>query len=218
MYLTKVKDLLFVVFILVVTTVAAFGQINISTGITGGLNFATFGGSDASPFSPTITTQFAAGVFAEISFPLIPISIQPEVLFSIKGSKGIYNSGAVIDRGGIFTDKNSYVEIPILVKYYFPTPIVKSFIFAGPSVGFLVSAKKTVAYVNEPQLNQEIDVKDQFKSTDVGAVVGVGAKIPLTVVDLTIDARYNYGFTSLDKNGSANIFNRVIAVYLGVAF
>jgi hypothetical protein len=46
----------------------------------------------------------------------------------------------------------------------------------------------------------------------------VGAKIPLTVVDLTIDARYNYGFTSLDKNGSANIFNRVIAVYLGVAF
>jgi hypothetical protein len=85
MHLTKVKYFLFVVFMLVVTTVIAFGQIGISTGITGGLNFATFGGSEVS--SATTNTQYAAGVFAEISFPLLPISIQPEILYSIKGAK-----------------------------------------------------------------------------------------------------------------------------------
>ena len=64
----------------------------------------------------------------------------------------------------------------------------------------------------------EIDVKNITTKTDIGAVVGVGAKIPLVVIDLTLDARYNYGFTSTDKINSANIYNRVFAVYLGVAF
>ncbi|MGD1046842.1 MAG: porin family protein [Bacteroidota bacterium] len=216
MHRIKATYIFFTVFILVVMPFAAFGQINISTGVTGGLNYAIFGGSDVSNVS-TIT-QYAAGVFAEIRFPLLPILIQPEILYCVKGSEQTIPSMWAFGSPSINTYKNSYIEIPILVKYYFPTPTIKPFIFLGPSVGFLVNAKETIAYVNEPQYNHEIDVKDLFKSTDVGAVVGVGAKIPLTVVDLTLDARYNYGFIPLYKNDSPYIYNRVISVCLGVTF
>jgi len=218
MHLTKVKDFLFVVFILVVTAVAAFGQINVSTGITGGLNFATFGGSEVS--SATTNTQYAAGVFAEISLPLLPISIQPEVLYSVKGTK-LYPS-AVPEYVTSATIKvtTSYIDIPILIKYYLPSPVIKPFIFIGPSIGFLVSAKKEEEEIGVPGMveNNEIDVKNETTSIDFGAVVGVGAKIPLATVHLTLDARYNYGFTSTDKINSSETYNRVIAVYLGVAF
>jgi len=216
MHHIKATYLFFTFFILVIMPLAAFGQINISTGITGGFNFATFGGSDE--YNASTITQYAAVVYVEINIPLLPISIQPEVLYSVKGDKETIPALWPFASPSTNTEKNSYIEIPILVKYYFPFPIVKPFIFIGPSIGFLVSAKKTVAYDNEPQFNQEIDVRDQLKSIDIGAVIGMGAKMPLTFVDLTIDTRYNYGFTSLDKNDSENIFNRVVAMYLGVAF
>jgi hypothetical protein len=209
--------IIFVGFILVATTVAAFGQIK-TTGITGGLNFATLGGSNAPNVS--IITQYAAGVFIEISLPLLPISIQPEVLYSVKGSKigpnAVPLAGDLLSAVKITT---SYIDIPILVKYYLPSPVIKPFIFVGPSIGFLVSAKQEAVSLGlGTNQEKEIDVKNQTTSIDFGAVVGVGAKIPLVVVDLTLDARYNYGFTSTDKINSINIYNRVIAVYLGVAF
>ncbi|MGD0037874.1 MAG: porin family protein [Bacteroidota bacterium] len=209
--------IIFIGFILVATTVAAFGQINI-TGITDGLNFATLGGSDA--LNVSTITQYAAGVFFEISFPLLPISIQPEVLYSVKGSKkgpsAVPEADDVLSVTKVTT---SYIDIPILVKYYLSSQVIKPFIFAGPSIGFLVNAKEeaTSSGLGTSQ-ETEIDVKNETTSTDVGAVVGVGAKIPLVIVDLTLDARYNYGFTSTDKINSAKIYNRVAAVYLGVAF
>jgi hypothetical protein len=189
----------------VLTSLTAFGQIGVSTGITGGLNFAAVGGSDASGFSGT--TQFAAGVFAEISFPLLPLAIQPEVLYSVKGA-----AAGATPLLPAYTDKLSYIDIPILVKYYLPTPVIKPFIFIGPSLGFLVSAKAV------PAAGNEVDIKDQVTSTNFGAVIGAGVKIPLVVADLSLDARYDYGLTSTDKLNSSNMYNRVFAVYLGLAF
>ena len=104
------KRIFFVAFILVVMTVTAFGQINIRPGITGGWNFATLGGSDV-PNVSTIT-QYAAGVFAEISFPFFPISIQPEVLYSVKGSK--IGPNPVADANDIWSATKittSYIDI-----------------------------------------------------------------------------------------------------------
>ena len=215
--LLTMNRIIFVGFILVATTVAAFGQIN-SLGITGGLNFATLGGSNAPNVS--IITYYAAGVFIEINVPLLPISIQPEVLYSVKGSKigpnAVPLAGDLLSAVKITT---SYIDIPILVKYYLSSHVIKPFIFVGPSIGFLVSAKQEAVSLDlETSQEKEIDVKNQTTSIDFGAVVGVGAKIPLVVVDLTLDARYNFGFTSTDKINPINIYNRVIAVYLGVAF
>jgi len=216
MHLTKKEDILFVGFIFIITTITAFGQISVSTGITGGLNYSTFGGSDVS--NATTITQYAAGVFAEINFPLLPISIQPEVLYSMKGSKGPWIGIAPVFMNRVITLKYSYIDIPILLKYYLPTPVIKPFIFAGPSIGFLVSAKEEETTSPDWGGVNEVDVKNRTTSTDIGAVIGVGAKIPLFVVDLMLDARYYYGFTSADKINSSEIYNRVLSVYLGFVF
>ena len=198
-------------FILLVSTVA-FGQlgIGISKGIKGGLNFATFGGSDAQS-GVTSNTGLAAGVFAEISLPG-PISIQPEVLYSVKGYK--------LDVPGISstTGTYSYIDIPVLVKFYLlPLPVFKPFFFAGPSFGFLMSAKekKDNTFLGT---SSEADVKYNTTGTDIGLVIGVGAKLSLIVIDLTVDARYNMGLSTLDKSGNAKVYNRVVAVYVGIAF
>jgi hypothetical protein len=198
--------------------VTAFGQIGISTGITGGLNFATFGGSSVS--SATTITQFAMGVYSEISFPLLPISIQPEVLYSVKGTKLYPSAIPAYVTSATIKVTTSYIDIPILIKYYLPSPIIKPFIFIGPSIGFLVSAKKEEEEIGVPGMvkNIEIDVKNETTSIDFGAVVGVGVKIPFAIIDFTLDARYNYGFTSTDKINSSETYNRVIAVYIGVGF
>jgi len=198
-------------FILLASTVA-FGQlgIGISKGIKGGLNFATVGGSDAST-GTTSNTGVAIGVFAEISLPG-PISIQPEVLYSVKGYK--------LDVPGISstTGTYSYIDIPVLVKFYLlPLPVFKPFFFAGPSFGLLMSAKekKDNTFLST---SSEADVKDITTGTDIGLVIGVGAKLSLLVIDLTVDARYNMGLSTLDKSGITKVYNRVVAVYVGVAF
>jgi len=205
------KGLSVAMFLLLASTVA-FGQlgIGISKGIKGGLNFATVGGSDA-PTGTTSITGVAVGVFAEISLPG-PISIQPEVLYSVKGFK--------VDAGGFgsTTDTYSYIDIPVLVKFYLlPLPVFKPFIFAGPSFGILMSAKEKTdnTFLGT---SSEVDIKDNITGTDVGLVIGVGAKLSLLVLDLTVDARYNMGLSTLDKSGNAKVYNRVVAVYVGVAF
>ncbi|MGD1044549.1 MAG: porin family protein [Bacteroidota bacterium] len=200
-----------VAMLMLLASTVAFGQlgIGISKGIKGGLNFATVGGSDA-PTGTTSNTGFAAGVFAEISLPG-PISIQPEVLYSVKGYK--------LDVPGIGskTGTYSYVDIPVLAKFSLPLPILKPFIFAGPSFGFLMSAKEKTDNTFLGTSN-EVDVKDNTTGTDIGLVIGVGAKLSLIVFDLTVDARYNMGLSTLDKSGNAKVYNRVFAVYVGIEF
>lgn len=49
--------------------------------------------------------------------------------------------------------------------------------------------------------------------SDVGAVVGIG----IGFSSLRIDARYNMGLSTLDKNGTFKMYNRVISAYVGLS-
>ena len=62
-------------------------------------------------------------------------------------------------------------------------------VFAGPAVGFLLSAKDSGE-----------DVKDYFKSTDFGADLGLGAEIALGKMKALIDFRYYMGLTNAFNN------------------
>ncbi len=194
--------------LLIFASALAFGQLGISKGIKGGLNFATVGGSDAPPSLSTMN-GFAAGVYLELSLPG-PLSIQPEVLYSIKGFK--LDLGAL----GSSTNTYSYVDIPVLLKFSLPVPVVKPFIFVGPSLSLLLSAKEK----DESPIagrSGETDIKDVTNKTDFGVVAGAGIKLSLVAVDLSIDARYAMGLSKFDKS-DAKIYHRVFAVYLGVGF
>lgn len=184
-----------------------FAQIGISKGLMGGLNLATTGGADVSSDVKS-TTGYAAGVFLELNIPG-PFSIEPEALYSIKGSKKELTRVT-------FTATSTYIDVPVLVKYYFPSPVVKPFLFAGPSYSILLSAKQKTEGAGIT--TTEVDIKDATRTNDLGAVVGVGLNFSLPAIDVRIDARYNYGLSTLDKEGTVKGYNRVASIYVGIAF
>lgn len=186
----------------VLFTACSFAQIGL--GIKGGVNFANLSGTDAPPNSKTLM-GFAAGGYLEISLPLL-FTIQPEILYSQKGT--------TFDQGffGVnikTTEKLNYLEIPVLVKYSFPVPVLKPSLYAGPAMGILLSAKTKTETVG---LSREEDIKSQTTSTDFGLVVGASAHVAI----ITLDVRYTSGLTTIDKNGTTKGYNRVWSIMVGI--
>jgi hypothetical protein len=190
------------IFLLGVLSSMAFAQLGISKGLIGGLNMASLSGADVSSDAKGLT-GYAAGLFVEINIPG-PFSIEPEVLYSMKGSKISIGNNTI-------TDNYAYADIPVLLKYYFPIPVVRTYLYAGPSYSILLSAKEKR---EGPVTSTETDVKDYITANDFGAVVGLGVGFS----GLRVDARYSMGLSTIDKNGTYKMFNRVAAVYVGIGF
>jgi hypothetical protein len=178
-----------------------FAQVGVSKGLIGGLNLATVGGDDA-PGGVKSVTAYAAGLYLELNIPG-PFSFEANALYSMKGAK--------TEVGSItFTDTYAYVDVPILLKYNLPVPVVSPYLCAGPMYSTLLSAKTKQ---EGGLLPGERDIKDAMAKSDFGAVVGVGVAFS----SLKIDARYNMGLSKLDKDGIQKIYNRVISVYVGLS-
>ncbi|MGA3244415.1 MAG: porin family protein [Bacteroidota bacterium] len=194
------RKVLLLVLLIGVVLSTGYAQIGLSKGIIGGLNMATMGGSDV-PSGISGVTGYAAGVYLDLDIPG-PISFEANALYSVKGAK--WTIGSIT-----YTDTYAYVDIPILLKYYFPVPAVSPCVYAGPMYSTLLSAK---VKQEGGFLPGERDIKDATASGDVSAVIGVG----IGFSSLRVDARYNLGLSSLDKNGTAKMYNRVLSLYVGL--
>ena len=119
------------------------------------------------------------GIFALIN--LSPwLGIQPELNYLTMGEWWD-------DDGDKIVETFNYLHIPILLRARLMeegkfVPIV----FAGPAVGFLLSAKETF---------QE-NIKPFYKSMDFGADLGLGAEIGFGKMKGLIDLRYYMGLTN----------------------
>lgn len=188
-------------------TTCSFAQVGF--GIKGGLNIATVGGADVSSIVKS-RTGFAAGGYLELSLPFL-LTIQPEVLYSTKGFIMEQDYSAL---GQSYSYKStntySYLEIPVLVKYSLPVPIVKPSLYVGPEIGVLLTAKSEFEGTGSPTV--DTDIKSIVTSTDYGAVFGASAHI--LVAD--IDVRYVLGLKSTDGVSQSRIYNRVWSVMLGI--
>ncbi len=80
---------------------------------------------------------------------------------------------------------------------------------AGAQLGILASAKSEVG-------NITTEVKSNFKSTDIGAVVGMSYVKPST--GLGFDIRYNHGLTNINESDAFNSYNRGFQVGLFYLF
>ena len=142
-------------------------------------------GSEHSLVKPTF------GIFGV--YNLSPnFGIQPEVNFLMTGEWWLDSF-----EGTEFKDVEiySYLHIPILAKYRFGamgkvTPVV----FAGPAIGFLLSAHSK-SYENGV-LTDDTDIKSFFKDTDFGVDFGAGAEFPIGKIKVLVDARYYLGLTN----------------------
>lgn len=153
------------------------------------------------------------GLFAKIPVTT-GFSIQPELLYSSKGSKIAYDD---VFSTGEYRFNLNYVEIPVLAVIN----IAKNFnIHAGPYISYLASAK--IKQVKDDGTNDDIVNfdEDDFNRIDFGLAGGLA----VDVMNFTIGARYDYGLSEVGKSdvlttsALRNSKNSNIALYVGFGF
>jgi len=179
-----------------------------------GLNIASIAGDDADKIlegqSLDSKTGFAGGLFFTYQFSNM-FAIQPEAYYTMKGAT--YSEG-----GADLTISLDYIEIPVLVKFIIPIEgsKIKPSIFAGPSIGFNMTAKSKVEFDGETQEN---DFKDETKSTEFSLAFGGGVGFPVGNGELGVDIRYILGMSTFDDSSDPwDLKNNVINVNLYYGF
>ena len=172
---------------------------SLGIGIKFGLNAAKFVGSDARDaqhnLPATIRTGFVGGAFVNVSVNRT-LSIQPELLYSMKGTT--YKQG--VEK---VTYELNYLELPLLLKYTFDTPTdVKVHLVAGPAFAWRLNVK--VMYENDIGSSELAFDKSELKSTDLGLAFGVGLGFKAGKGTVTLDGRYTLGLRSIDATTAAD--------------
>jgi hypothetical protein len=133
-------------------------------------------GDEQSIIKPTF------GAFALVKLTPM-LALQPELNYLVTGEKWDITDGTNVEN---FT----YLQMPILLRVQFMKEgKFVPFALAGPAVGFLLSAK-----------DGGDDVKEWFKSTDFGAVLGLGGEFDLGTMKGLVDLRYYMGLTNVYNN------------------
>lgn len=168
-------------------------------GVIIGLNSAEieFTGTD---IDPDRRTGLAAGLF--LNLPLGgTFSIQPEVLYSQKGTKFEEDAAEV-------TIEIDYLDIPVLARVASgPTGFA---LFVGPSFGFKVRAR---AKGEADGSEASEDIGEDVESFDVGFILGAGYQSPRVF----LDGRFQWGLSNLNKVEAdvTEMKNRVFSILLG---
>ncbi len=200
---------------------AASSQVALTFGVKAGANFAKLSSNEDADarFRPGLH----AGFFANVAFT-DKLSFQPELFYSAQGTKlanNLDNSDEENRRMLV-----NYVQVPLLLQYALTE---KLSVQAGPQIGILLSAKRKwdgyweedgwdeeYTYIEEPDSD---DIKEYFKTLDIGLGIGLGYKISER---FGIYTRYIHGLTNMVKeqylSPGEKEGNRVIAVGLSYSF
>jgi hypothetical protein len=172
---SQMKKLILSLGLLAGVSVAAQAQTGVRFGLKAGASLTNFTGKDVDGNANKF--GFNGGVVANFGINDM-FSIQPEVLYSMKGAKVDGSDGRI---------NLNYIDVPILAKI--ATGETGLFFELGPQVGFLASAKLK-------DNNSSADAKELFKSVDFGYAAGVGFQIASGAM---VGLRYNGGFTNAFK-------------------
>jgi hypothetical protein len=124
----------FVLPVAALLTLALAPKAHAQFGVKGGVNFAQLQGRSGEDAS--YKTFYHVGILYQANI-LGPLSIQPELQYSVQGS----------DLKGAFTDyktKLHYFTVPVLAK----VTLGPIFVEAGPQFGYLVSANATARSIS----------------------------------------------------------------------
>jgi opacity protein-like surface antigen len=171
---------------------ASFGMLhaqdeNVTTefGVKGGFNMSNFLSDNDEVSDENILYGFNAGVYATLPISDF-VAIQPEILFTTKGSELEYNNALA---SGNTKFKLNYIEVPLLVR----VNITKNFnVHAGGYASYLVSSKVTGS--GDFDFEEDVDT-DDLNKFDAGIAAGVGVDFS----PISVGLRYNYGLTTIGK-------------------
>ena len=177
---------------------AAPALAQMSYGAKAGINYA-----DVS-FDGDVASSGRIGLLAG-GFVTLPLrgwlAAQAEVIYTVKGTS--------VDIADIETDFIvDYVEVPLLARVSFRRNMYAA---AGPAMAFRVRARSRTPFGGS---TEEIDVKDQVESFDLGIVGAVGIELGKWV----FDARYTHGLSDLDPSEDVKTRNRVVSFSAGIKF
>ncbi len=183
-------------------------------GIKAGLNLADISDLETIDTIDELEQESKSGFVGGIhlKFPMGPFKLQVEGLYSVKGAKGNTRSSLGTKP---WETKLTYIEVPLLLKYEFPTPVLKPFFYGGASAAFLMTAEKR----NERIDSDWVEITDDLNSIDYGWLVGGG----IGVFGITLEARYTQGISELSDTKSGDITiddakNKTWAVMAGIDF
>jgi len=200
----------------------AFSQSYTPFGIKGGLNIANIQGDDWGESDPLVGA--CVGIFTSIGINDV-FSLQPEVLFTMKGAKTDYSPYFLL----IEKDTLYYIEFPFLAKFTLPNESnVHLSLYGGLSLGFLLGTKyelkgvDAILVANMLGVNTEGTFEDLGLNTspfELGFVFGAGISHDLTKGAFIVDMRYNIGMTDiLDVTPAFDAKNGVFSIMTGYAF
>ena len=181
-------------------------------GFKGGANFSNLYIDDVN--DENMKVGFNAGIYAKI--PVASwFSLQPELIYSSKGTKATYNNPIL--GSGEYRFNLGYIEVPVLGVFN----IAKNLnVHAGVYGSYLVNANiKDVK--DNGTINQIADLDEEsFERFDFGLAGGVA----LDVQNVSIGARYNRGLKEIGKEGnlSSSLLgdskNSTVSVYIAFGF
>ncbi len=124
-----------------------------------------------------------------------------------------------------------YLEVPVQVRVTFGTTW-RFFVNAGPYVGILVRARAvtsgsspiymdeggTIPITEPVPFDAETDVKDSLKSTNIGLTGGGGVMHRLGPGDLILEAHFQLGLSTIQKDVATSGNNQTGAVVISLGY
>jgi|KBSMisStandDraft_5_1062788.scaffolds.fasta_scaffold566234_2 hypothetical protein len=182
-------------------------------GVLAGMSRAHVSGASLANISSRTGATFGAYYLAPLSYGW---GLQLGATLGMKGWERI--EPRTNDRAAVNID---YVEAPILARFDFdPADHTSFFAFGGPALGFRARCGLTVTGGTSTLSEScaEIDRASpgvaNFRSYDLGAVLGTGLRFGRAESRLAITAQYEHGFTSIQPG--TDIKNRVFTIGLAI--
>ena len=165
-------------------------------GLIGGLSYGSVPNDNgALPGTLKANSGFAAGIYAEtggvIGFGINGLYAQRGFTSSLTG----------------YSQKLSYIDVPVYLRVAIPNPVLTPFAFVGPQASFELKCDGG----NCPS--------GRTKTTFAG-VIGAGVRLP-ALAGLSLQGRYVYGLTDLDYgtiSNSSNYKTRSFMLLAGIGF
>ncbi|MBO2012061.1 porin family protein [Hymenobacter negativus] len=163
---------------LLVGLASAANAQEIHFGVKAGASLSSLSGDNTGDAKSTL--GFVGGLAANFGFSDL-ISLQPELLYSMKGFKQESGSDKI-------NSHLNYLDIPVLLK----VNADGLFFEAGPQIGFLLSQKTT--FDIQGQSIPDNTSTTGLRKTDLGYVVGLGYQLSSGP---SIGIRYNGGISDI---------------------
>ena len=114
------------------------------------------------------------------------------------------------------------IDIPLLIKFHIP--VLNKFspsIYVGSSFAYIIKADAIQEYeiVVDQTSENEYDITERVAGSAFTGIVGLGSKIDISAIAITLDVRYRMGLTDLNNYvGKANFKSNSVHIMFGVAY